>query len=452
MKKTIYIPVIILFVIILNEFTYTQGSWEKIISPTDKDLNSIFFVDSLYGWAVGDSGIIIHSTNGGNDWTTQNSNTLNKIVDVFFLNRNSGWAISWLIDAFPFKTILLSTTDGGINWIGDPYREDEILMSCVLFLDSLKGWMVGNPHAMVRTTDSGSHWEQAEIDTVTFAFFPVISIAFYNETYGYACGGQFDIAGVTWRTSNGGEKWFPINGEEAPADPIQEIHIIDSLNVIGIGGDIEGFYGIDVIRTTDGGVFWEYETLVYTGVPLDLDFRSETEVWAPLGSDRKFLVSTDAGTTWEQIATPETAAISDVMFADSMHGFAAGEQGAILRYKPPIIDDIKQYVNIQDNSFNLSQNYPNPFNPITKIKYNIPVVDAKFASTTNVQLKVYDVLGNEVATLVDEYKSAGNYEAEFSAIGGSASGGNAATLPSGVYFYQLRVGSFIETKKMILIK
>ncbi|MCU0344752.1 MAG: T9SS type A sorting domain-containing protein [Ignavibacteriaceae bacterium] len=97
------------------------------------------------------------------------------------------------------------------------------------------------------------------------------------------------------------------------------------------------------------------------------------------------------------------------------------------------------------SGFKLEQNYPNPFNPATKIKYTIP-------QTSQIQIKVFDVLGNEIATLVDEYKPAGKYEVEFSAKGGSASGGNAYNLPSGVYFYKLKAGSFVETKKMILIR
>jgi hypothetical protein len=95
--------------------------------------------------------------------------------------------------------------------------------------------------------------------------------------------------------------------------------------------------------------------------------------------------------------------------------------------------------------FALMQNYPNPFNPSTVISYQLPV-------SSDVTLKVYDVLGNEVATLVDEEKPAGNYEVEFSAKGGSASGGNAYNLASGIYFYKLQAGNFIETKKMLLMK
>jgi hypothetical protein len=113
------------------------------------------------------------------------------------------------------------------------------------------------------------------------------------------------------------------------------------------------------------------------------------------------------------------------------------------------------------DEFNLSQNYPNPFNPSTKIKFNIPSVIASGAKQSqNVTLKVYDILGKEITTLVNEELTAGEYEVEFSAKGGSASDGNATNLPSGVYFYQLRVGDpeinsgqgIIQTKKMILLK
>ena len=96
-------------------------------------------------------------------------------------------------------------------------------------------------------------------------------------------------------------------------------------------------------------------------------------------------------------------------------------------------------------TFNLYQNYPNPFNSNTKIRFSV----SDFGFTV---LKVYDILGNEVATLVNEEKPAGSYEVEFSAIGGFDFSGNAYTLPSGIYFYQLRSNSFIGTKKMVLLK
>jgi hypothetical protein len=95
-----------------------------------------------------------------------------------------------------------------------------------------------------------------------------------------------------------------------------------------------------------------------------------------------------------------------------------------------IVDPVDPSIN-----FELHQNYPNPFNPKTKISWHSTVGSWQ-------SLKVYDVLGNEVATLVNEYKPAGNYEVEFDAL----------KLSSGIYFYKLKAGDFSETKKMILLK
>jgi len=96
-----------------------------------------------------------------------------------------------------------------------------------------------------------------------------------------------------------------------------------------------------------------------------------------------------------------------------------------------------------DNTFVLNQNYPNPFNPSTKIKFTISPVIANVAKQTQlVTLKAYNILGKEIATLVSEELPAGEYEVEFNATG----------LPSGIYFYQLEAGTFIQTNKMVYLK
>jgi hypothetical protein len=97
--------------------------------------------------------------------------------------------------------------------------------------------------------------------------------------------------------------------------------------------------------------------------------------------------------------------------------------------------------------FMLDQNYPNPFNPVTKIRYSVG--SGYYASHTRVTLKVFDVLGNEVATLVDESKPAGTYEVEFQSTSEVTANGGYA---SGVYYYQLKAGGFTQSKKMVLLK
>ena len=102
---------------------------------------------------------------------------------------------------------------------------------------------------------------------------------------------------------------------------------------------------------------------------------------------------------------------------------------------PVSLSSVEEEKSTLTELFELYQNYPNPFNPVTKIKYEIP-------QSANASLKVYDVLGNEIVTLINEEKPAGSYQIEFDGV----------DLPSGIYFYQLKSNSYINTKKMVLSK
>jgi hypothetical protein len=113
---------------------------------------------------------------------------------------------------------------------------------------------------------------------------------------------------------------------------------------------------------------------------------------------------------------------------------------------PPFNTTSVDEKNIENIYYKLNQNFPNPFNPTTKINYTVP--SAEISLMKFLQIKVYDILGNEVATLVNEEKPAGNYEVEFSA----GSCGDGSRLSSGIYFYILKVDNFTECRKMMLIK
>jgi hypothetical protein len=123
-------------------------------------------------------------------------------------------------------------------------------------------------------------------------------------------------------------------------------------------------------------------------------------------------------------------------FTDESSGWAVGVNGTILHTSNGGVTFVdEEVIDEVPTDFLLSQNYPNPLNPSTKIKYSIP-------QSSNVVIKVFDILGSEIETLVNEEKPTGTYELMW----------NAANLPSGVYFYQLKAGDFIQTKKMILLK
>ena len=313
-----------------------QGTWQKIDVPVTSFLNAVCFTDSVTGWIAGDSGVILHTSDGGISWQIQQSGTQNDIVEIFFLDENRGWASSYNFSELPYGTLILKTTDGGNTWTGAPYPQENIFITSILYFDEMNGWMGGKPHALVKTTDGGITWQQAAVDTSLLAFFPVLNVNFYNNSIGYASGGMFDIAGVVWRTKNGGDTWTAIDPVYAPADEVHQIHIFDSLHVMGAGGDPDFGYGVAMMHSFDGGVTWDYRELGIQGYASDLAFRNEKEAWAPIGPGRKFVYSLDSGETWIPVATPDSTEIYYLTFPDSLHGYAVGSKGSVLRYKPPV--------------------------------------------------------------------------------------------------------------------
>jgi len=128
--------------------------------------------------------------------------------------------------------------------------------------------------------------------------------------------------------------------------------------------------------------------------------------------------------------------LTSVCFIDTINGWVTGEGGTIIHTTDGGgIVKVEETNNPIPDTYILSQNYPNPFNPTTRIRFSIP--SERFTSLT-----VYDVLGSEIITLVDEEKPAGEYEVEFKGDG----------LTSGIYFYQIKAGDFIQTKKMVLLR
>jgi len=156
-------------------------------------------------------------------------------------------------------------------------------------------------------------------------------------------------------------------------------------------------------------------------------------------------MSTNGGILWREQLAYYGSGINSIYFIDKNEGWACGGQGLILHTQNggvTFVRDDEENTN-RPESFSLFQNHPNPFNPGTIIKYSIPAVTLRQAqSDIIISIKVYDVLGKEIATLVNEEKTAGEYEVEFDGTG----------LPSGIYFYRIKAGSYINTKKMVLLK
>jgi photosystem II stability/assembly factor-like uncharacterized protein len=427
MIKT-FCGILTIFILSITAFpSFAQiQPWQKLQSPVNVTLRYLHFVDSLTGWAAGEAGTIIRTTDGGDSWEIQNSTVQTFIMDVFFVDKNFGWALT-LRDEFPFTSILLKTTNGGDEWQADTFPDTTKLIRTIFFFDSLNGFAGGS--YIAHTSDGGQSWAESEVDSNMVSGFPVYKFNFLNREFGYACGGRIDVAGVVWRTTNSGLNW---SAQGISADEVFDLFILDSLNAISLSGDPEGRFGIAKLNTTNAGISWNFEELSFTGLSFAIDFRTDNEGWSASGY--KFLRTTNRGVTWEEFETPDSTVIYDLQFLDARTGYAVGENGVILKYISSADSNI-----IPPNQFVLYQNYPNPFKSSTKIQFRIS--DFGF-----VNLTVYGVLGNEVAILINKELPVGEYEVEFSPLS------SIRHQASGIYFYTLSAGEFIQTKKMIYLK
>jgi len=406
---------------------YSQSYWTKVNSPVSTSLRNCVFTDNLNGWAAGDDGVIIHTSDGGSTFEIQNSGITFYINDIFFLNNRLGWVVA---NEFLFSgTTILTTTNGGTNWTSEIFPDSSKFFRTIYFRDSLNGFMGGFGGAIYKTYDAGNSWTAANVDTSEYSGYPVSRITFSSALNGFACGGYIDIAGVIWRTIDGGINWSA--GNYSP-EPFYDFYVKDQNNLISAGGDFE--YGVQICNTSDAGANWKYSSLELFGQAYSVDFRTPNEGWMALGYSRNWAVTYDSGNTWKSIPVTDSADLYSVDFTDSLHGWAVGDQGVILKYVPVSSGIVSHNATMPESAY-LEQNYPNPFNPVTNLEFGIS--DLGFVS-----LRVYDALGKEVAVLVNENKNPGRYKVDFDGSG----------LASGIYFYQLTSGNFTETRKMNLIK
>ncbi len=413
-----------------NSFTQNTGDWERISSPTTDVLRKIFFVDANNGWASGLTGTIIHTSDGGISWVLQNSTVTTPIVDVFFINNNLGWALTFP-EVPPFGTTVLKTTNGGLDWFKDSTFFENEIMYTVFFFDERVGFLGGN--GIKKTTNGGLTWVNTHIDSGTVSTLPINRFSFYSDTLGYACGGRIDVAGVVWRTTDGGNSWSSIG---ISPDQIFDIFIFDSLNALSLSGDPEGFFGIGLIKTSDAGLNWSFTELPLFGISFTLDFLNPLEGWSSSGY--KFLHTTDRGEIWLEEPTPDSTTIYDLQFVDEYTGFACGQDGALLKFtsfKKPQVDK---------PTFELMQNYPNPFSEKTTIRFT--VLSQRYDIPTRVKIKLFDILGNEITTIVDDDFYWGFHERDLNPTNQNI------ILSSGVYILSLVSGDNFISKKLIYLK
>lgn len=406
--------VLIVFVILCS--LSVKGQWTKLNSTNSKDLNSVHFIDDKTGWVCGDSGVIMKTADGGTNWNSYNVSDLFNLLSIRFYDSLKGIVVGT-------KSVIYTTEDGGITWALKNLNPD-INLNQVRYIDSAKVLVVGNSGRMLLSTDWGNSWTTPGTPALSN---DLHSISFLTNKIGWV-GADNSII----KTINGGTIWLS-KGESWRDTQIFAFN--DSLlwktSWTRPQGSLEPLSYTE--RSTNGGKNWTVQD-INIGNVLKSIFMCNPNIGYILNYN--IISTTNGGTNWEQNGIFSLAQLNDFCFIDSARGWVVGDSGFI--YKTitggVLFTGIDKDENLSPN-FMLLQNYPNPFNPVTKITYSIP-------QTGFVKLKVFDLLGNEIITLVNEEKQSGNYEVEF----------DGSRLPSGIYFYQAIVGKNVITKKMALIK
>jgi photosystem II stability/assembly factor-like uncharacterized protein len=291
-----------------------------------------------------------------------------------------------------------------------------------------------------KSTNGGNSWTATNNNIAldgNFAIAMDISYQLSNKVY-VATAPSGVNRGHVFRTTRGGISWTDITGILPDRFPSDIAVDPNSDNIVYI--TFYGFGSGHVFKSTNSGNNWTDITGTLPDVPtvsVIVDPNNSNHVY--VGNDLGVFISVDGGTTWENFndGLPTAVIAMDLNITRSNDVIRVATHGNGV-YERKLLSTIVTSINdnetiVQD--FRLEQNYPNPFNPTTIIKYTV-------GKRQFVNIKVYDVLGNEVTSLVNEEKPAGTFEIRFDGSG----------LSSGTYFYKLNAGSFVETRKMILLK
>jgi photosystem II stability/assembly factor-like uncharacterized protein len=356
-------------------------------------------------------------------WTVVNSGLTNSNVLSFAVCPMGAAGMNIFAGTSVGGGVFLSTNNG-ISWSLTKEFGGEVrsLVACTTGTDSvdLLAGILFSGGGIYRSSDMGQSWTQFDSGLTSRYIF-----SFAIESLGTNGTNIFASTGVgVFRSTNDGTSWSAVNNGLTNT-------AVNPLAVIGSNIFVGTFGG--VFKSSNNGSNW---TAVNTGLKKDTVYcfaSSDTNLFA--GSCDGVYLSTNSGTNWKAVNAGLISPILSLsVFGDNL--LAGTNLGVWKRPLSEMITAVKDKQNNLPTSFSLQQNYPDPFNPSTTINYSVP-------NACLVTIKVYNILRKEVATLVNEQKPAGNYSVQFSANNGYA---------SGTYFYKMQAGTFVETKKFLLLK
>lgn len=355
-------------------------TWDSLASPHGTTaIYAMHLFNANKVITVGGSALAFMTTDGGTTWTQLTTNIPGNYFGLSFYNNNHGVIVGYSSSA----NYVARTTDGGLTWTAYTPPENHTISNYgVVFEDTTTFWLLDQNGRMSRTTDGGLTWVQP----------PRVS------TNGIFWATKIDR--FLWAAGTGGtviyNKWsniIPVELTSFAASVIQGKATLKWSTATETNNR-----GFEVQRQVGDGAWATLAFINGAGNSTEKNHYSYTD---------DMILTVKTSYRIKQIDFDGTASYSNVIELDPVAGI----------------------------NFDLGQNYPNPFNPSTKISYEV-------GTAANVTIKLYDVLGNEVRTIVSAPHSAGKYFIQFNAEG----------LSSGTYFYRMDAGSFSQTRKLNLIK
>jgi photosystem II stability/assembly factor-like uncharacterized protein len=416
-------------VLILSITISGQNFWQKItVSLGDVEVTDLCLTKSGFLLAYIRYDGLYYTTNNGEQWIRTNyqgydPQAIETINDSIFIAGQ----IFNIIVSNDFGNTWNTTADfGTYNKHSIFYDSDDQL----LYFGSVA--YTNDTCGIYTSGDYGYNWKLI-YSFPMIAFFQQIGALCVTETnkiilleisYGWP---NYGSDNKFFKSSDQGQNWEIIFDHTFVRQTIEDAN----LTLFACAGN----YGNSLLVSEDEGETWTTKNIPET------DFMaSDNEGRIYSGGNNELNFSIDKGDTWFAMPTSglQQCGKNDMVINQQNRIYVATTKGVFWGEADSLVVSVEKTEPLK--AFSLSQNYPNPFNPITEIKYEIP----SQARNDNalVTLKVYDILGREVATLLNEEKPAGEYEVKFDGTG----------LPSGIYFYQLKAGAFIETKKMVLMK
>jgi len=416
-------------------------------------------------FAAGGQGNILRSTNSGVSYDYVESST--RIHSIDFADANNGVAVGW-------RGTVLKTTNGGVNWSYIKAIQGFELYDVKTFSSNVF-YACGGNGQFYKTTDGGNTFSNTSIGTTANT---LKTMWWFNQNEGYVCGFDGNVA----YTTNAGASFTTQYSFGTANNDIEDIFFINNTtgyvtgqlgklakttdrltwDSSGIDGPVNstiwemswtsantGYAGSlhgCIYKTTNGAVSWTLQNDT-TGLRnldvIDIEVLNDTSRGYAVSEGGKLysLVNANSWKTYTTYINPFNGSETDLWGLDfvtntpaTASGFICGYEGALLKINVTPMTDLTVN-NSLVNDYNLKQNYPNPFNPSTTISFDLPKDDF-------VKIKIYDLTGRLISTLINTQLNKGSYSVNF----------NAGNLSSGVYFYILETTDFKDTKQMLLLK